>query len=115
MPIRKPINTPNGLTSFHEVDQAVLQGTKFKLRVNGYPTKEALDNKSGILWQEYPIVPLSAMGEDGNPSFERYLVTQPGGLYEGGEYIEPAAPVEPEPVPEPEEPTPGTETTEGGE
>ena len=96
MTIRIPLDTPNGLTSFHQVDQANLQGMNFKLRVNSYPTKEDADNKTGILWQTYPIVPLAAMGPEGLPSLERYLTEQDTGDFAGGEFI--PYPPPPEPV-----------------
>lgn len=102
MTIRIPFDTPNGLTSFHQVDQATLTGMQFKLRVNSFRTIQDAENRTGILWQTYPEVPLSAVGAEGFADFERYLVGLDTGDFVGGEFI----PYPPPPVIDPE-PTEG--------
>lgn len=108
MTIRIPFDTDNGLTNFHVVDQAELKGMEFKLRVNSYPTKQDADNKTGILWQTYPMAPLTAFSPAGLASFEEWLVAQPEGSnpFAGGEFI--PYPPPPEPI-EPADPQPPVE------
>lgn len=109
MPIRKPLNTHNGLVSFHVVDEVNLVNMECKLHVSGYARLEDTNDRSKLIWEEHPRVPFSALRKtDWKKGFEEYLVANDNGeevrnnpLF-GGEYVDPY--VAPEPVMEdPEE------------
>lgn len=88
MTILKAITTNNGMAGVHRVVKAEIADGKLQLQVHMYLTADDAANNQSLRWQEYPVLPLSALDvQDPWGSLERGLVAQAGGLLEGGTFV----------------------------
>ncbi|MFD2756396.1 DUF4376 domain-containing protein [Comamonas terrae] len=97
MPIIKTISTGNGITGAARIELAKLlrhiPGTDLsapaglEVQVNLYPTLADARAGTGLLWQLYPTLPVSAYDPaDPFGSLERALIDTQGGDFFGGSY-----------------------------